>query len=127
MDPESESNVSFGSVFNNNISISEDSESALLCYEKPSYAANFSSYVEAKISPEIQPYNNSLQTLKFRIGSPEDNLYSDLSTLRCVGRLKVLYSDDSVLEKDEEISVVNLFPETIFSQINCYINGNKNK
>ena len=77
MDPESESNVSFGSVFNNNISISEDSESALLCYEKPSYAANFSSYVEAKISPEIQPYNNSLQTLKFRIGSPEDNLYSD--------------------------------------------------
>ena len=70
-----------------------------------------------------QPYDNSLQTLKFRIGGPEDNLYSDLSTLRCVGRLKVLHSDDTTLDKDEAISVVNLFPESIFAQINCYING----
>ena len=123
MTTDSENNVSFGSIFNNNVNINEDSESALLCYEKPSYAANFSTYVDAKISPEIQPYDNSLQTLKFRIGSPEDQLYSDLSTLRCVGRLKVLHSDNSPLDKGEAISVVNLFPESLFSQINCYING----
>lgn len=123
MNTEAEANVSFGSVFNNNIAMNEDSESALLCYEKPSYAANFSTYVEAKIPPEVNPYDNSLQTLKFRIGSNEDLLYSDLSTLRCVGRLKVLHADDSNLDEGEAISVVNIFPETIFAQINTYLNG----
>lgn len=121
MDAESQNNVAFGSIFNNKVSMSDDSESAMLDYSKPEYAANFSSYVESKISALIQPYDNSLQTLKFQIGSLEDNLYSDLSTLRCVGRLQVLHSDGSRLDKDEPISVVNLFPETIFSQCNVCI------
>ena len=121
MDPESHSNVSFGSIFNNKVSMSEDSESPMLDYSKPEYAANFSTYVDSKLSAMVQPYDNSLQTLKFQISSLEDQLYTDLSTLRCVGRLQVLYSDGSPLEKDEPISVVNLFPETIFSQINVSI------
>ena len=50
MDAESQNNVAFGSIFNNRISISEDSESALLDYSKPEYAANFSNYVDSKIS-----------------------------------------------------------------------------
>ena len=123
MDPESQNNIAFGSIYNNRVSMSDDTESGMLDYSKPEYASNFATYVDSKISPLIQPYDNSMQTMKFSIGSLEDPYYSDLSTLRCIGRLQVLHSDGSPLKKDEAISVCNLFPETIFSQCNVYISG----
>ena len=76
-----------------------------------------------RYSPLISPYDNSQQTIKFSIGANDDPLYSDLSTLKCVGRLQVQHSDGSALEPDEAISIVNCFPESIFSQINVYLNG----
>ena len=39
--------------------------------------------------PLIPPYDNSAQTLKFSIGGQDDPLYSDLSTMKCVGRIQV--------------------------------------
>ena len=39
--------------------------------------------------PLIPPYDNSAQTMKFSIGGLDDPLYSDLSTMKCVGRLQV--------------------------------------
>ena len=123
MDAESETNVAFGSIFDNRISTNNDSESVLLDYSKPQYAASFSNYTDCKISPLIQPYDNSMQSLKFSIGGIEDPLYTDLSTLRCVGRLQVQTADGEALSENEPLSVVNLFPESIFSQINVYLNS----
>ena len=123
MDAESETNVAFGSIFDNRISTNNDSESVLLDYSKPEYAASFTNYTDCKISPLIQPYDNSMQSLKFSIGGIEDPLYTDLSTLRCVGRLQVQTVDGEPLAEDESLSVVNLFPESIFSQINVYLNN----
>ena len=39
--------------------------------------------------PLIPPYDNSAQTMKFSIGGLDDPLYSDLSTMKCVGRIQV--------------------------------------
>ena len=117
MDPESQNNIAFGSIYNNRVSMSDDTESGMLDYSKPEYASNFTTYVDSKISPLIQPYDNSMQTMKFSIGSLEDPYYSDLSTLRCIGRLQVLHSDGSPLKKDEAISVCNLFPEQYFLNV----------
>ena len=126
MDAESETNVAFGSIFDNRISTNNDSESVLLDYSKPQYAASFSNYTDCKISPLIQPYDNSMQSLKFSIGGIEDPLYTDLSTLRCVGRLQVQTADGEALSENEPLSVVNLFPESIFSQINVVYSANEN-
>ena len=38
--------------------------------------------------PLIPPYDNSAQTIKFSIGGLEDPLYTDLSTMKCVGRIQ---------------------------------------
>ena len=68
MDPESQNNIAFGSIYNNRVSMSDDTESGMLDYSKPEYASFFTTYVDSKISPLIQPYDNSMQTMKFSIG-----------------------------------------------------------
>ena len=47
---------------------------------------------------------------------PDDPLFSDLSSLKVVGRLRVEHEDDSPLAPGEEVSCVNLFPESIWGQ-----------
>ena len=44
--------------------------------------------------PLIPPYDNSAQTMKFSIGGLEDPLYTDLSTMKCVGRIQVIHEGE---------------------------------
>jgi len=48
MDAASENHVSFGSIFDNKINLYDDSESSLLNYSKPEYAASFSNYTDCR-------------------------------------------------------------------------------
>ena len=48
MDAASENHVSFGSIFDNKINLYDDSESSLLNYSKPKYAASFSNYTDCR-------------------------------------------------------------------------------
>ena len=48
MDSSSENHVSFGSIFDNKIALNDDSESNLLNYSKPEYAASFSNYTDCR-------------------------------------------------------------------------------
>ena len=54
MDAESHQDVGFGSIFDNKINLNTDSESVLLDYSKPEYAASFSNYTDCRINPLIQ-------------------------------------------------------------------------
>ena len=38
-------------------------------------------------------------------------------------KFQVQHSDGSPLAKDEAVSVVNLFPESVFSRVNVFLNG----
>jgi len=48
MDTSSENQVSFGSIFDNKVALNDDSESNLLNYSKPDYAASFSNYTDCR-------------------------------------------------------------------------------
>ena len=54
---------------------------------------------------------------------PDDPLFTDLSSLKVVGRLRVQHEDDSPLAVGEKVSCVNLFPESLWSQINVFVSG----
>ena len=45
---DSENIVSFGSIFDNKVALNDDSESNLLNYSKPEYAASFSNYTDCR-------------------------------------------------------------------------------
>ena len=45
---DSENTVAFGSIFDNKVALNDDSESNLLNYSKPEYAASFSNYTDCR-------------------------------------------------------------------------------
>ena len=40
-----------------------------------------------------------------------------------IKKFQVQHADGSQLAKDEAVTVVNLFPESVFSRINVFLNG----
>ena len=54
---------------------------------------------------------------------PDDPLFIDLSSLKVVGRLRVQHEDDTPLTPGEGISCVNMMPESLWGQINCFVSG----
>lgn len=123
-DADSAQQIPFGDIFPSSKGMSSnDFESSLLDYSQPTYSTNFRTSVDTVIQPRIQPYDSGSQLLRFDIGGEDDGLFTDLSTLKVVGRLKVLHEDGSPLEAGEKVSCVNLFPESIFEQINLFVNS----
>jgi hypothetical protein len=120
---DSELPISFGEIFSGKITQTSDYESGLLDYSKPEYASNWQTYSDVLIQPVIQPYDNDTQTLRYDIGGVDDPLFTQLETLKVVGRARVLHEDGSLLVQNEPVSCVNLLPESLFSQINVFING----
>jgi hypothetical protein len=122
-DAESATTVNFGEIFTGRVKENNDFESNLLDYSKPSYSSNFLTYTDCIIQPSVQPYDSGTQVMRWDIGGPDDPLYTSLDTMKVVGRLKVLHEDGTALTEGEEVSCVNLFPESCFNQINVFING----
>ena len=123
-DGDSEQPVPFGEIFTGQKSSpTNDFESSLLDYSQPSYSANFRNYVDAVLQPQIQPYNSGSQLMRWDIGGPDDPLFTDLSSLKVVGRLRVQHADDTPLAPGEKVSCVNMFPESLWGQINVFCNG----
>lgn len=123
-DADSEQAVSFGEIFAaQKATTSTDFESSLLDYSQPTYSANFQNYVDTVLQPAIQPYNSGSQLMRWDIGGPDDPLFTDLSSLKVLGRLKVQHADDTPLSAGEAVSCVNMFPESLWSQINVFVDG----
>lgn len=59
----------------------------------------------------------------FQIGSPDFNQYTQLPSLRLEGIIKVKKSGGSDLDTGEAISIVNLFPHSLFDHINVSLNN----
>lgn len=123
-DGDSEQAVPFGEIFTGQKSTpTNDFESELLDYSQPTYTANFRSYVDSVLQPAIQCYNSGSQLMRWDIGGPDDPLFTDLGSLKVVGRLRVQHEDDSPLAPDEKVSCVNMFPESVWGQINVFVSG----
>ena len=45
---DSQNTVAFGAIFDNKVALNDDSESVLLNYSKPEYAASFSNYTDCR-------------------------------------------------------------------------------
>ena len=54
---------------------------------------------------------------------PDDPLFTDLSSLKVVGRLRVQHEDDTPLAPGEGVSCVNMLPESLWGQINVFVSG----
>ena len=68
------------------------------------------------------PLNNQYIIIFDHTG-PDDPLFTDLSSLKVVGRLKVQHEDDTPLAPGEAVSCVNMFPESLWAQINVFVSG----
>lgn len=123
-DADSEQPAAFGEIFTGQKAApSNDFESSLLDYSQPTYTANFRSYVDSVLQPAIQCYNSGSQLMRWDIGGVDDPLFTDLSSLKVIGRLRVEHADDTPLAPGEQVSCVNMFPESIWSQINVFVSG----
>ena len=114
----------FSGYFDKTLEISTEYENSSLDYSKPMFSANFQSAVDQIFHPLIPPSQvNDRQSFRFDIGSFDDPHYTNIQSIRCHGKLKVLNSDNTDLAAGENVSCINLMPECLFEQINVTINN----
>ena len=103
MDAESHQDVGFGSIFDNKINLNTDSESVLLDYSKPEYAASFSNYTDCRINPLIQVdrffFIYLLNLIINLIGSHTTTLFKVSSSLLEAARTPCKYKLSTSLSK----------------------------
>jgi len=97
VDASAEGSINFGEIFANKIPTNSDFEHDMLTYSKPNYSSNWSAFQTCKIQPVVQPYDSPTQTLRYEIGGVDDPLYTHLTTMKVLGRLRVLNEDGSSL------------------------------
>ena len=91
-------------------------------FEEPEYTENFQSQSDVLIQPTAPPSDSPHASYTFVIGGKDDRLYTTLSSIKIIGRLRVTLQNGGALS-DEKISTVCNFPESLFENINVTLNN----
>lgn len=101
----------------------ETKDSAFDLFSKPVLNDDYYTFNDFTYKPKNPIQNSEHNPIIFEIGSDDSRNYSLLHTIRIDGQIKVLHSDGTNLVTDEEVSVTNLLPHSLFQSIDVKING----
>ena len=105
----------------NNVFETHDTEFDL--FSKPVLNSDSYSWNDYIFKPKNPIQNTDHNPVTFEIGGDDCRNYTLLPSIRVDGQVKVVHSDNTDLDPDEEVSVSNIFPHALFQSIDIKINN----